>query len=203
MNYNSLVLSGEEKVKKNLLEPGSVCLHIVDVQKSLMAKIDRVDEVELNIGLLLQCAKFMGLPVLASTQYKKGLGPYVESLEALVEDVPRFDKVTFSAAADPATAVHLDSLKPALTTVILVGVETHICVYQTALDLMDNGFSVWVVADAVSSRHRADHELGLARMHSVGAAIGSTEMLIYELLGRAGTKEFKEILPLIVERAGK
>lgn len=202
MNFNSLGLSKEEKMKKNLLEPGSVCLHVVDVQKSLMTKIDSVDEVEQNIGLLLQCSKIMGMPVLASTQYKKGLGPYVDSLEALVENVPRFDKVTFSAVADPATAAHLDSLKPALTTVILVGVETHICVYQTALGLMDNGFKVWVVADAVSSRNRIDHELGLARMHSVGAAIGSTEMLIYELLGRAGTKEFKEILPFIVERDG-
>lgn len=187
-------------MKKNLIESGSVCLHVVDVQKSLMSKIARVGEVAENIGLLLQCAKIMGVPVLASTQYKKGLGPYVASLETLVADVPQFDKVTFSAAADPATAAHLDSLKPTVKTVILVGVETHICVYQTALGLMDQGFAVWVVADAVSSRNRADHDVGLARMQSVGASIGSTEMLIYELLGRAGTKEFKEILPFIVER---
>lgn len=202
MNSYSLVVFGEGKVKKNLLEPGSVCLHVVDVQKSLMAKIIGAGEVELNIGLLLQCSKIMGIPVLASTQYKKGLGPYVDSLEALVKDVPCFDKVTFSAAADQATAAHLDGLKPALTTVILVGVETHICVYQTALDLMEKGFHVWVVANAVSSRNHADHELGLARMHSVGAAVGSTEMLVYELLKKAGTKEFKEILPFIVARNG-
>lgn len=187
-------------MKKNLLQPGSVCLHIVDVQKSLMSKIDRVDIIEKNIVLLLQCSKIIGIPILASTQYKKGLGPYVPSIEALVEDVPQFDKVTFSAAADELTVAHLDSLKPALKTVVLVGVETHICVYQTALDLMDKGFAVWVVADAVSSRNRNDHDLGLARMQSAGAAIGSTEMLVYELLGRAGTKEFKEILPFIVER---
>jgi nicotinamidase-related amidase len=187
-------------MKKNLLEPGSACLHVVDVQKSLMSKIDGVDLVEKNIGLLLQCAKIIGIPILASTQYKKGLGPYVSSIEALVEDVPQFDKVTFSAAADELTVAHLDSLKPAVKTVVLVGVETHICVYQTALDLIDKGFGVWVVADAVSSRNRNDHDLGIARMQHVGAAIGSTEMLVYELLGRAGTKEFKEILPFIVER---
>lgn len=190
-------------MKKSLLESGSVCLHVVDVQKSLMSKIDRVESVEQNIALLLQCSKIIGIPVLASTQYKKGLGPYVASLEALVADVPRFDKVTFSAAADSATAAHLESLRPALTTVILVGVETHICVYQTALDLMDSGLNVWVVADAVSSRNRADHDIGLKRMQSVGASIGSTEMLIYELLGRAGTKEFKEILPFIIEQENK
>jgi nicotinamidase-related amidase len=185
---------------KNLLEPGSVCLHVVDVQKSLMAKIDQVEAVERNIELLLHCSKILKIPILASTQYKKGLGPYVERIESLVEDAPQFDKVTFSAAADPATASHLDSLKPGVKTVIVVGVETHICVYQTALDLLDKGFEVWIVADAVSARNRFDHDIGLARMQSMGAAIGSTEMLIYELLGRAGSIEFKEILPFIVER---
>lgn len=187
-------------MKKNLLEPGSVCLHIVDVQKSLMSKIDRVEAVEKNIELLLHCSKILGIPVLASTQYKKGLGPYVEPIEVLVEDLPQFDKVTFSAAADPATAAHLDGLRPALQTVIVVGVETHICVYQTTADLLDLGFGVWVVADAVSARNRFDHDIGIERMQNMGAAIGSTEMLIYELLGRAGSKEFKEILPFIVER---
>ena len=143
------------------------------------------------------------LPILASTQYLKGLGPYLPSLEALVADVPQFDKVTFSAAADPATVSHLNSLKPALKTVVLVGVETHICVYQTAMDLIDSGFSVYVVKDAVSARNLSDHEVGLARMQNMGAAVGSTEMLIYELLGRAGTSQFKEILPFIVERDKK
>ena len=190
-------------MKKNLLEAGAVCLHVVDVQKSLMSKIDGVDLIEGNIGLLIQCSKIIGIPILASTQYKKGLGPYVNSLDALMADVPQFDKVTFSAAADPETAAHLDSLKPAVTTVILVGVETHICVYQTAIDLMEKGFSVWVVADAVSSRNLPDHNVGLQRMQIMGASIGSTEMLIYELLGRAGTKEFKEILPFIIERENK
>lgn len=185
---------------KNLLNAGSVCLHVVDVQKSLMSKIDQVELVEKNIELLLNCSKILGIPVLASTQYKKGLGPYVEGIERLVEGVPQFDKVTFSAAADQATADHLASLKPQLETVIVVGVETHICVYQTAMDLLQQGYGVWIVADAVSSRNRFDHEIGLARMQSMGVAIGSTEMLVYELLGRAGSSEFKEILPFIVER---
>ena len=81
-----------------------------------------------------------------------------------------------------------------------MGVETHICVYQTAIDLIDSGFSVWVVEDAVSARNVADHKTGLMRMQNIGAAIGSTEMLIYELLGQAGTSQFKEILPFIIER---
>lgn len=190
-------------MKKNLLDTGSVCLHVVDVQKSLMAKIDCVDRIEQNIKLLLNCAKILKIPVLASTQYKKGLGPYVKSIEALVEDVPQFDKVTFSAGADPATAAHLESLKPALKTVVLVGVETHICVYQTAMDLLEQGYGVFVVADAVSARNRSDHDIGIRRMEAMGVAIGSTEMLIYELLGRAGSSEFKQILPFIVESDSK
>lgn len=187
-------------MKKNLLDAKSVCLHVIDVQKSLMSKIDGVKAVEENIELLIQCAKILEIPVVASTQYKKGLGPYVEGIEALVGDVPQFDKVTFSAAADSATAAHLESLRPDLKTVILVGVETHICVYQTAMTLLEQGYGVWIVGDAVSSRNRLDHEFGIARMENKGAAIGSTEMLIYELLGKAGSKEFKEILPFIVER---
>jgi nicotinamidase-related amidase len=185
---------------KKRIESGSVCLHVVDVQKSLMAKINRAEAVEQNIGLLIQCFKILKVPILASTQYLKGLGPYLASLQALVADVPQFDKVTFSAAADPVTMDHLNSLKPALKTVVLVGVETHICVYQTAMDLIDSGFSVWVVEDAVSARNVSDHKTGLMRMQSIGAAVGSTEMLIYELLGRAGTIQFKEILPFIVDR---
>ncbi|BHH81778.1 isochorismatase family protein [Desulforhopalus sp. 52FAK] len=187
-------------MEKSLLDPGSVCLHVVDVQKSLMAKIDQADAVERNIELLLNCSKILEIPVLASTQYKKGLGPYGERIRPLVEKVPQFDKVTFSAAADPYTAAHLETLKPALKTVIVVGVETHICVYQTTMNLMAQGFGVWIVADAVSARNQFDHDIGIARMQSMGAAIGSTEMLIYELLGRAGTEEFKQILPFIIDR---
>lgn len=187
-------------MKKNLLDPGAICLHIIDVQASLMAKIARGELVEQNIGLLIQCSKIMDVPILASSQYKKGLGPYVASIDQLVEDVPQFDKVTFSAAADPATASHLESLKNTVKTVVLVGVETHICVYQTALGLLEKGFGVWIAADAVSSRNREDHDLALARLAHLGVSVGSVEMLIYELLGQAGTKEFKEILPYIIER---
>ena len=94
---------------KKRLGSESVCLHVVDVQKSLMAKINRAEAVEQNIGLLIQCFKILKVPILSNTQYLKGLGPYLPSLQALVSDVPQFDKVTFSAAADPATMKHLSS----------------------------------------------------------------------------------------------
>lgn len=185
---------------KRLLEPGNVCLQIVDVQQSLMAKIFQADRVAATVELLIRCGKILGMPMVANTQYQKGLGPYVPALETLVDDLPRFDKVEFNAVRDSGTEAFLNALPMAVTTVALVGVETHICIYQTAMGLLDKGFAVWVVTDGVSSRKQTDHEYGLARLQSMGVAVGPAEMLIYELLGRAGTPAFKEILPYIASR---
>ena len=187
-------------MKKRLLEPGNVCLQIVDVQESLMAKIHQADRVAATVELLIRCGRMLGIPMVANTQYQKGLGPYVPALEALVGDLPRFDKVEFNAVQNSGTEAFLNALPMEVTTVALVGVETHICIYQTALGLLDKGFAVWVVADGVSSRKPADHEYALARLRSMGVAVGPTEMLIYELLGKAGTPTFKEVLPYITSR---
>jgi isochorismate hydrolase len=89
-------------------------------------------------------------------------------------------------------------LPESVTTLILVGVETHICIYQTAMGAMEQGLTPWVVADAVSSRTKVNYQLGLSRLNAVGAIVGPAEMIIYELLGRAGTPEFKAMLPHIV-----
>ncbi len=87
-----------------------------------------------------------------------------------------------------------------MTTMILVGVETHICIYQTAVGLLEKGFSVWVVSDGVSSRSELNHQRGLERLQGMGATIGPVEMLVYELLGKAGTPAFKEVLPYVIKR---
>lgn len=190
-------------MNRTLLKPENVCLHVVDVQASLMAKIAGKQVVEDNIALLIKCFKIMDVPIVASTQYKRGLGSYVEQIEKLVEGIPQFDKVTFGAAGDGDTLSHLQGLKPGVQTVVLVGVESHICVYQTALGLLAQDFNVWIVSDAVSSRNREDHDVAMRRMETLGISIGSTEMLIYELLGKAGSPQFKAILPYIVERDKK
>ncbi len=181
----------------SLITPFNVCLHIVDVQTNLMAKIHEADKVVSTVDLMIRCAKIFKLPILANTQYKKGLGPYVSNLEELVADIQRFDKVEFNALANKATAAFFDELSKNVTTVVLVGVETHICIYQTAMALLERGFNVWIVSDGVSSRKASNHEAGLNRLHGAGAIIGPAEMLIYELLGKAGTPEFKQVLPLI------
>ncbi|MFW2365370.1 MAG: isochorismatase family protein [Desulforhopalus sp.] len=187
-------------MKKRLLAPENVCLQIIDVQKSLMAKIHGAKRVSSTVELMIHCAEILGVPVVANTQYIKGLGPYVAELETLVETIDRFDKVEFNALANGPTAAFIDGLPETVTTVALVGVETHICIYQTAMGLLDKGLDVWVVTDGVSSRNIEDHRDGLARMRSMGVAMGPAEMLVYELLGRAGSPEFKKVLPHIVAR---
>lgn len=187
---------------KSLLEAENVCLHVIDVQKSLMSKIFQADRVAETVELMVNCAKILGIPILANTQYKKGLGPYVSNVEAVVADVPTFDKVEFNAIANSETSAFIDALPDKVTTIVLVGVEAHICVYQTAMGLLDKNLSVWVVSDGVSSRTEADSLDGVARMRESGVIVGPAEMLIYELLGKAGSQEFKQVLPHIIKRNG-
>lgn len=180
-----------------LLLPENVCLHIVDVQQSLMSKIHRADAVEKTIALLVNCCRVLNVPIIANTQYKKGLGPYVAAIEALLKDVEPIDKTEFSAAKNEQTAAAVRALPEHVHTIVLTGVETHICIYQTAVGLMESGKNVWIVSDGVSARNREDHKVGIRRLERLGAVVGSAEMLIYELLGKAGTPQFKMILPYI------
>ncbi len=163
-----------------------------------MAQIHEADRVSAVIRQLIACARIIGVPIIANTQYKKGLGPYVAELEELVQGVPRPDKVEFNALAHPETLALVKGLPDTVNTLIMAGVETHICICQTALAALDMGLTPWIVADGVSSRTLRNHELGLARLAAAGAVIGPAEMIIYQLLGRAGTPEFKAVLPHIV-----
>jgi len=181
-----------------LLAPHNVCLQVIDVQEKLMARIDQVERVTAAVALMMRCAAILKVPVVANTQYAKGLGPYVGVLETLAAGIPRFDKSEFNALANAETASFFATLSETVSTVALVGVETHICVYQTAMAILARGKKVWIVTDAVSSRRERDHLAGLQRLAAQGAILGPAEMLIYELLGKAGTPEFKQVLPLIV-----
>lgn len=182
-----------------LLRPADCCLHIVDPQKSLMSQIYEVDRVVQVIKFMITSARTLKIPIIANTQYRKGLGPYVDELEELVGDLPRPDKVEFSAYRNKETEKLIDDLSPGVSTIIMVGVETHICIYQSAVGVLEKGLTPWIVADGVSSRSPVNHDLGLARLRELGAIVGPAEMLVYELLGKAGTAEFKELLPHIVE----
>ncbi len=182
------------------LSPANSFLHVIDIQASLMARIHNSEAVTTTVALLLQCSEILGLPVIANTQYKKGLGPYSDALQEAVAKVPCVDKTEFNALANEQTAAVLDELPAAVTKMILVGVETHICICQTALAALDRGITPYIVSDGVSSRHPDFHKSALQRLAAAGAVVGPAEMFVYELLGKAGTPQFKEILPLIVAR---
>jgi nicotinamidase-related amidase len=187
-------------MKPRLLQPENVCLQVIDVQQSLMAKVDRSEMVAGTVALMIECAGILDIPIIANTQYKKGLGLYPPNLETLVQGLPRFDKVEFSAAANKQTADYIAGLPGTVTTIALVGVESHICIYQTAVGLMAMGKEVWIVSDGVSSRKAEDHQSALERLLRLGASVGPAEMLIYELLAKAGSPRFKAVLPLILAR---
>ncbi len=181
-----------------MLKPENCYLHIIDPQERLMSQIFEADRVVATIQKMVNCAKILELPVIANTQYIKGLGAYVPELEVLMTDIPRPDKTEFNAVANPATIALISNLQAEVNTAILIGVETHICIYQTALGLKELGITPWIVADGVSSRSETNSNLGLARLQSIGAAVGPAEMIIYELLGKAGTAQFKAVLPHIL-----
>ena len=181
------------------LKPDSVCLHIVDMQTSLMRKMVGAAQIAATVAYLIKIFKTLGLPIIANTQYKKGLGGYVSELEPLLDGIPCLDKVEFNGFDNPET-IRLVETMPRVKDWILVGVEAHVCIYQTAMGALRRGMTPWIVVDGVASRHENDMQAGLRRMEAMGAVLVSSEMVLYELLGRAGTPQFKSLMPLVIER---
>jgi len=168
---------------------------VVDQQERLMAAIYKAENVVRNTCLLVHCAKKLEIPILATTQYKKGLGPYVPELQELMADVPCIDKIEFNGFANPAVSKMINSLPKSVDTILLAGAEAHICIFQTAMGALDAGYQPWVVADAVSSREEINTKLAINRMQALGMTVGPAEMAIYELLHKAGSPSFKAMLP--------
>jgi len=179
------------------LAPERCCLMVVDPQVKLMAAIHEADRVIRNAGLMIHCAKILSIPILASTQYIKGLGPLVPELAELLKRVETVDKTEFNGMANPGMKSLLAGLPWTVDTMLLVGAEAHICIYQTALGGLKAGYNVWVIADAVSSREPSHVDLAFDRMRALGIAVVPAEMVIYELLHQAGTPAFKAMLPYL------
>lgn len=184
-------------MKPEFLNAKQCCLYVVDPQEKLMAHIHEADRVTRNIGLMVHLAKVMEIPILANTQYKKGIGPIVPELSELLEGVPCPDKVCFNGIADAEVKQELLKLPDTIDTLLICGVETHICIYQTVIGALQAGYNVWVVADAVSSRTQVNDRLGQERIRQIGAVLAPAEMIIYEFLQRAGTDKFKAMLPYL------
>lgn len=182
-------------IHPNLADREMSCLLVVDVQENLMRAIWEPERVVENCRRLVAGARILGLPLLATTQYARGLGPTVPALAEALGDTEALDKTTFSCCRAAGFCERLRAL--GRDTVVLCGVETHVCVNQTAHDLIDAGYRVHVVQDAVSSRTPANWQAGLAKMRDAGAILTTTEMLLFELLGAAGTPEFKAVQALV------
>ena len=176
------------------LTPQNAVLVIVDVQEKLMAVMQRRDEVVGNIKKLAAAAKVLGVPTLVTTQYAKGIGPTLVEVTEAAGNPSALDKITFSCCGHEEFAKTVKELRR--PRVLLCGVEAHVCVQQTAIDLMSDGRSVYVCADAVCSRHDSDRDVAITRMRDCGAVITTVESAVYEMLRQAGSAEFKTCLPL-------
>lgn len=179
-----------------LLHAGTSQLVIVDIQERLAPAIPNADAALKSTLLMVAAARRLGVPVSVTEQYPKGLGHSVAPLrEALGNDAAFFEKMHFSAMKDAAFAAHVARLKR--NSVIVCGMEAHVCVLQTALDASAAGYDVSLAVDAVGSRAPLSVEIALRRMEREGIRLVTSEMVAFEWLDRAGTDDFKAIAPLL------
>ncbi len=185
------------ELARRALEPEQCALLVVDIQEKLLPPIWEKERLVRNAQLLIRLAGILKIPALVTTQYMKGLGNTVPEVAQLLPDTPSIDKLMFSCFGSDAFCSLLKRLPGQRTTVLLCGMEAHICVMQTALGALREGYLVHVASDAVSSRTELNWRIGLERMRAAGAILSSTEMMIYELLRSSGAPAFKELLPYL------
>jgi nicotinamidase-related amidase len=174
-------------------------LVVIDVQEKLVSAMPKgvKERVIERVNVLLTAANTLSVPVVVTEQYPKGLGPTESALiKACPDDALVLEKTTFSATGVPAFVTKLEQTDR--KQVVLVGMETHICVLQTALVLQNQGFQVFVVEDAVSSRSKANQYNALQRMRSAGVIISNVESVVFEWLEDAGQSEFKKLAQMIL-----
>ena len=170
-------------------------LLVIDIQDRLLPQIFEKERLINNSVLLIKGVSVLGLPIFATEQYRKGLGLTVPEIASTINGFAPVEKVTFTACGAEGLVSEFRTRK--LTQILLCGMETHVCVLQTGLDLLQQDFEVFVVADAVSARANQNHQLGLQRLRDHGAEIVSTEMVLFEMLERAATPEFKQVLAFV------
>ncbi|KTD08086.1 hydrolase [Legionella jamestowniensis] len=172
-----------------LLEREQSCVLLIDVQEKLAPHVKEPEKILERCAWIIRLATELKIPMLVSEQYPKGLGHTVEPLKSLTAHYQTNEKVHFSCFRESSCKQNLESL--ARKQLVLIGIETHVCVLQTAMDLNKAGYDVFVVVDAVSSRAEIDHKYGLKRMKQAGIQLVTSEMVFFEWVGQAGTEEFK------------
>lgn len=168
---------------------------LVDIQERLLPHIHENEELLNRMKILLQGVKTLELPLIVNEQYKKGLGETVEPLRKILGEYNGYEKVTFSCCKNETTLDEIKKLDKKY--VVLFGIETHICVQQTALDLLENGFQPVLIADCVGSRKPKDTEIALARMTQAGVILTTYESFLFEVLTNAKHEKFKEISKIV------
>jgi nicotinamidase-related amidase len=185
------------EIARNPLEADRCALLVIDIQEKLLPPIFQKEQLIKNSQLLIRLAGVLKLPAVVTTQYAKGLGNTVPEIASLLSENQAIDKQMFSCFGSDVFCSVLKRLPGNRNTVLLCGMECHICVAQTALAALREGYIVHVTSDAVSSRTEWNWKIGLERMRAAGAVISSTEMIIYELLRSSGAPAFKELLPYL------
>jgi len=180
----------------NILNSSSSVLVVIDVQEAFRTVINDLSEIASRISTAVRGMQALGVPVVITEQYPKGLGPTVEEISMVINaDTPIIEKTSFGSCGEPAFVSMLDNMDA--TQVILCGLETHICVDQTAHGLLENGYDVHLLADCVASRFSKDKETGIAKMTASGVKVSTVEMALFEIMKNSRHEKFKEIQALI------
>ena len=182
------------------LDRTTALLAVIDVQEKFASVIHRFEDVQRNIDRLIRGCHLLRVPAAVTEQYSKGLGETVEPLKKALADTYAgearpMEKMCFSSQGCAEFADRL--AKAGRKQILLAGIETHVCVWQTCVDLLEDGYEVFVVADAVSSRTPENRDIALRRMEQEGAKLTTTEMALFEMTVQAGTDEFKAISKLV------
>lgn len=179
------------------LEADQCALIVVDIQSKLLPPVFQKEQLLRNSQLLIRAAGILKIPALITTQYAKALGATVPEIASLLPQTEPIDKQLFSCFGSDVFCSLLKRLPGKRNTLLLCGMESHICVMQTALAALREGYLVHVASDAVSSRTEWNWKIGLERMRAAGAVLSSTEMMVYELVRSSGSPAFKELLPYL------
>ena len=178
-----------------ILQREKTTLLIIDIQEKILPVINEIENVILNTLKLINGFKVMNIPIFYTEQYPKGLGSTEKRIKEALENSEAIQKMSFSCSG--AGDLFNELKNKNISQVVVCGIESHVCVQQTVLDLIANGFQVDVAADAVSSRRKFDFEMALNRMRTNGAEVTTTESILFELLNVCGTDEFKAVSKIV------
>ncbi len=178
-------------VERFILNRDDVVLVIIDIQERLARVMDEREKVIENVQHLLELSRLFNIPVVVTEQYPRGLGQTVDEIKECLPEYAPIEKITFSCCDESAFMEKIKAIGK--KTLLVTGMETHICVLQTCLGLLDNGYNVHLISDAVTSRKQDDKTLAIETMREAGAVITCTETVLFQILKNAGTEEFKII----------